>query len=203
MKSWTLYRLAGWAGLIGGLLLLVAAARRGGLLPENGFTHAIAPPASALELFTLTALYLRQRTRTGPLGLVGYVINLLGLAGLFAVEFLTHAVFPYLDPATRDALLAGPTRGYLLTVAVLFLTGVLLFGLASLRARILPVPAVALYVLGFAPAALRGIVPEAVYLTGLCVGGLGILWLSLVLVRTERSHDADDRPLGAELQRSI
>ena len=202
MQSRTLYRLAGWAGLAGGTLLLVAAARRAGLLPENAFTHAIAPPASALALFTLTALYLRQRTRTGALGLVGYAVNLLGLAGLFAVEFVTHAVFPYLDRATRDAVLAGPTRGYLLTVALLFLTGVLLFGLASLRARVFPVPAVALYVAGFASAALRGIVPDAVYLTGLCVGALGTLWLSLALIRTGGSLDPDDRPIAAELLRS-
>jgi hypothetical protein len=202
MQSRTLYRLAGWAGLAGGALLLVATARRAGLLPENAFTHAIAPPASALELFTLTALYLRQRTRTGWLGLVGYALNLLGLAGLFAVEFLTHAVFPYLDQATRAAVLAGPTRGYLLTVALLFLAGVLLFGLASLRARVFPVPAVALYVAGFGPAALRGIVPEAVYLAGLSAGALGVLWLSLSLIRTDPSLDPDDRPIGAELQPS-
>jgi hypothetical protein len=178
-----LYRLAGWAGLVGGALLLVATARRGGLIPENAFTHAIAPPASALELFALTALYLRQRDRAGVLGLVGYAVNLLGLAGLFAVEFATHAIFPYLSVATRDELLAGPTRGFLLAIALTFLLGVVLFGVASLRARVFPVPAVILYLAGFAPAALRGIVPEAVYLAGLTVGGLGILWLSVALVR--------------------
>ena len=85
-------------------------ARRGGLLPENALTHAIAPPASALALFALTALYLRQRDRAGTLGLVGFAVNLVGLAGLFAVEFTTHAVFPYLDETTRTDLLAGPTR---------------------------------------------------------------------------------------------
>lgn len=178
-----LYRLAGWAGLVGGILLLVATARRGGLIPENGFTHAIAPPASALELFALTALYLRQRERAGVLGVVGYAVNLLGLAGLFAVEFATHAIFPYLSVATRDELLAGPTRGFFLAVALTFLLGVVLFGIASLRARVFPMPAVALYLLGFTPAALRGIVPEAVYLTGLTVGGLGVLWLSAALIR--------------------
>jgi hypothetical protein len=185
-----LHRLAGWAGLLGGALLLVATARRGGLIPENAFTHAIAPPASALELFTLTALYLRQRDRTGVLGLVGYAVNLLGLAGLFAVEFATHAIFPYLSGSTRDELLAGPTRGFLLTIALTFLLGVVLFSVTSLRARVFPVPAVVLYLVGFAPAALRGIVPEAVYLAGLTIGGLGILWLSAALVRPLGAREA-------------
>jgi hypothetical protein len=180
----TLYRLAGWAGAVGGVLVLVAAARRGGLIPENTLTHAIAPPASALTLFTLTALYLYQRDRAGRLGLVGYVLNMLGLAGLFAIEFATHAIFAYLSEATREELLAGPTRAYFLTVAVLFGVGVITFAIASLRARLLPVPAVVLYLAGFVPASLRGIAPEAVYLGGLTVGGLAVIWLSLSLIRS-------------------
>ena len=183
MTTTSLYRLAGWAGLIGGVLLLVAVARRGGLIPENALTHAMAPPASALTLFTLTAIYLYQRDRVGRLGLVGYSVNLLGLAGLFAIEFATHAIFPYLSPETRDELLDGPTRVWFLAVAVTFLVGVLTLGVASLRARALPAPAFVLYIAGFAPASLRGIVPEAVYLGGLTVGALGVLWLSAVLAR--------------------
>ncbi len=185
MQSRTLYRLAGWAGLVGAALLFVAVARRGGLIPENALTHAIAPPASALTLFTLTGLYLYQRERAGALGLVGYVINLCGLAGLFAIEFATHAIFPYLSSGTRDELLDGPTRGYFLAVAMVFLAGVITFGIASLRSRMLPVAGVILYLLGFVPAALRGIVPEPVYLGGLTVGGLGVIWLSTVLIRVK------------------
>jgi hypothetical protein len=192
MPTNTLYRLAGWAGLAAGVLLLVATARRGGLVPENALTHAIAPPASALALFTLVGLYLRQRTRTGRLGLVGFAVNLLGLAGLFAVEVITHAVFPYLDETTRTDLLAGPTRTWFVAIAMTFLAGVLLFGTASLRARVLPAPAVALYLLGFAPAALRGLVPEAVYLGGLTVGAVALLWLSTALLAGGR--DAGDEP---------
>jgi hypothetical protein len=183
IASATLYRLAGWAGLVGGALILVAAARRGGLIAENTLTHAIAPPASAMTLFTLTALYLYQRDRLGRLGLVGYVINLLGLAGLFAIEFATHAIFTYLTDSARTELLAGPTRSYFLVVAVLFGAGVITFAVASLRARVLPVPAVVLYLVGFVPASLRGVVPEAVYLGGLSIGAVAVLWLALTLVR--------------------
>jgi hypothetical protein len=67
-----------------------------------------------------------------------------------------------------------------------FLTGVLMFGVASLRARVLPAAAVALYLLGFAPAALRGIVPEAVYLGGLTVGAVAVVWLSTALLGAGR-----------------
>jgi hypothetical protein len=81
-----------------------------------------------------------------------------------------------------------------------FLAGVLAFGAASLRARVLPAPAVALYLLGFAPAALRGIVPEAVYLGGLTVGAVALLWLSTALLdpgRAARDRHDDNRAADA------
>jgi hypothetical protein len=202
----TFSRLAGWAGVLGGALLLTAIARRIGLVPEVTLTHALAPPASALALLTLTGLYLVQRERTGGLGLAGYAVNLVGLAGLFAVEFTSHLVLPYLDQATRDHLLAGPTRTAFLVVALVFLVGVVLFGVASLRARVLARPAVLLYLVGFAVAALRGIVPDAVYNIALTVGAAGMLWLSVLLLRTlgdAIAPDAGDRPLGASSPQRI
>ena len=181
MPTNTFNRLSGLFGLIGVALLLVAVARRAGLVPENTLTHALAPPASALLLLTLVGLYRWRSDRLGTLGLVGFAVNFFGLAGLFAIEFTTHAVFPSLDADTRNAVLAGPARGYFLTVALLFLAGVLLFGTALWRARIFPAWAVVLYMIGFGPAALRGLVPDAVYLGGLVVGGIGTIGLSLVL----------------------
>ena len=178
-----LYRLAAFAGLIGGSLTVLAAARRAGLLPENALTHALAPPATALLLFTLTAFYLVQRREAGRVGLVGFALNHLGLSGLFAIEFLTHAVLQYQDAATREQIVTGPGRPYFLVVALIFLAGVLVFGLASWRAGVLPRGALALYVAGLSAAALRTSVPEAVYLGGLLVGSAGVLWLSVALLR--------------------
>jgi hypothetical protein len=180
----TMLRLAGWSGVLGAALLLTATARRLGLVPDVTLTHAIAPPASALALLTLTGLYFWQRDRLGGLGLAGYALNLLGLAGLFAVEFTTQLVLPYADRATRDALLAGPPRTAFGVVALVFLAGVVLFGVACLRAGVLPVPAVALYMLGFATAALRGIVPDPFYNGALVIGAVAVLWLSGLLIRT-------------------
>ena len=183
MPTTTLQRLAGLAGVIGAALVVVAAARRAGLVPDDALTEALAPPASALLLFTLTALYLVQREPAGRLGLIGYVLNHLGLAGLFAVEFVTHAVFQFQDEATRDAVLDGPGRPYFLVVALTFLVGVVTFGVASLRTRVLPAGAVGLYMVGLVPAALRTSVPEPVYLTGLVVGAAGVAWMSATLLR--------------------
>ncbi|MBG0560455.1 hypothetical protein [Actinoplanes aureus] len=191
MSDRTLYRLAGLAGVLGGVLILVAVARRAGVIPENGFTHALAPPASALLLLTLTALYLVQRRAAGRLGLAGFVLHHLGLSGLFAIEFLTHAVLQYQDAVTREQVLTGPGRAYFLVVALTFLVGVLLFGVASWRAGVLPRIALALYVPGLCLAALRTSVPEAAYLGGLAVGAVGVVWLSTALFQDPEGAATD------------
>jgi hypothetical protein len=62
----TLYRLAGLAGMLSGLVLAVNIARRGGVIPANLLTRGIAPISSVLGLFALTGLYVRQRQKADP-----------------------------------------------------------------------------------------------------------------------------------------
>src|SRR3712207_5834973 len=88
VPSTALYRLAGLAGMLSGLALAVNIARRGGAIPANLLTRGIAPISSVLGLFALTGLYLRQRRATGAFGLVGYALNLVGVAGTVGVEYV-------------------------------------------------------------------------------------------------------------------
>ncbi|MEU7907397.1 hypothetical protein [Actinoplanes sp. NPDC049118] len=124
------------------------------------------------------------------------MVHHLGLSGLFAIEFLTHAVLQYQDAATREQVLTGPGRPYFLVVAMTFLAGVVLFGVASWRAGVLPRMALALYVPGLCLAALRTSVPEAAYLGGLAVGAIGVMWLSTTLIRgpEDTGNDAATGP---------
>jgi hypothetical protein len=182
MTDLTRYRIAAWAGVLGMLGTIVNAARRAGVIPGTPLTHAIAPLAPALAVVVVVALYLYQRERLGVVGFVGFAATLLGVVGLFGVEFTTHAVFQFLPADQLAALTAGPTRGYLLAVAGTFAVGVILFGLAQLRARMLPAPPILVFILGWVAASLRGIVPDPVFLIGLVVGAAGTLWLSLALL---------------------
>lgn len=120
MPPTTLYRLAGLAGMLSGLLLLFNTARRGGVVPANALTH-------------------------------------------------------------------GTT---LLLTAVVLLLGVLAFGVAMWRARMLPAPAILLYVVGLVPVALRGVLPEPAVAVGLILAAVGTAWLSAALWRTA-SRDAN------------
>lgn len=178
-----LFRLAAVAGFACAVLLVVNAARRGGLLPDTAFTGTIAPFAALTGLFALTGLYLVQRVPAGALGTVGYTLNLAGLAGAFAIEYTLHFVFPGLSMDQITGLLDGRTGTAFVVTAVVLVLGVLVFGVASLRARVLPVGGVALYALGMVPGSLRNAVPEPVYLSGLAVAAVGVAWLSWALYR--------------------
>ncbi|WP_405010566.1 hypothetical protein [Kitasatospora sp. NBC_01539] len=178
-------RPAGWAGLTSAAILLLNAARRGGLIPDDlAFTHVLAPLAEGFGLFLVTGLFLAVRERGGALATVGYALNFLGLAGLLGVEYILNLVFPELTGDQITGLVDGLTGRVFTASSVVFLTGVLLFGAALWQARTVPRTAVAAYVLGAAPVALRGVLPAVTFPPGLLVMALGVAGLGIALVRS-------------------
>ncbi|MGA5761859.1 hypothetical protein [Nonomuraea bangladeshensis] len=173
-----LHRVAAVAGFVSGLLIVVNAARRGGLVAETDFTHAIAPFGALTGLLAVTGIYLVIRHRAGALGLVGYVLNSAGLAGAFAVEYILHYVFPYLGAGTVAALLTGMTGTAFLVTSAVLVIGVVVFGVAAVRSGMMPVVGVVLYVAGMLPGSLRSLVPVPLYLGGLVVAAVGVVWMS-------------------------
>lgn len=177
----SLTRVTGAAGFVCAVLLVVNAARRGGLIPETAFTHAIAPFAALTGLLAITGIYLLIRRTAGTFGLVAYLAVAAGLAGAFAIEYTLHFVFPHLDPEVVRGLLAGGTGRAFLVTSVILLAGVLAFGAAALRTRQVPAAAIALFVVGMIPGSLRSAVPLSVYLGGLVVAAAGIGWMAFTL----------------------
>jgi hypothetical protein len=196
MPPTTLYRLTGRAGVVTGVLLLFNDARRVGLVPENAFTHAIAPIAAFFAPFVITGIYLWQRDRVGALGLWGYVLNCVGLIGAAAIEFTGHWVFPFLGKETVTSLVDGRTGLGFLIIAVVYLIGIVLFGFASWRAGVLPQCATVIYVAGFAPTALRGVVPDAVVSAGFVLGAVAVIGFSVALVQAKERGSVLNRPGG-------
>ncbi|SPL92547.1 unnamed protein product [[Actinomadura] parvosata subsp. kistnae] len=178
------------------MLLVVNAGRRGGLVPETAFTHAIAPFAALTGLLAITGIYLLIRERAGVLGLVGYVLNSAGLAGAFAVEYTLHFVFPYLGSGTVRGLLAGGTGRAFLVTSVVLLVGVLTFAVAAGRSGVMPVVGVVLYAVGMVPGSLRNLVPEPVYLGGLVAAGVGVAWMAVRLWAAAKA-EAEKAPVMA------
>ncbi len=106
--------------------------------------------AMALLLVGLVALYVRQAEMFGALGLIGFLLTLLGTtlaAGalwsqVFVVPRLAEVV-----PAVVNQAAGSVLAGFLLSF-LLFGVGWLLFGVATLRTRIFPRGAVILLIVG-------------------------------------------------------
>jgi hypothetical protein len=193
MPPRTLYRLAAFAGLLSALILVVNSFRRAGVLPSTQLTHGIAPASATLGLFAITGLYLWQRQQAGTLGLVGYGLNLAGLAAAVGTEFIINYVFPQLDADTVKGLVAGTTGRSLLLAGLLLLIGVVVFSIASWRAGVFPRFALAAYVIGVGAAGLRTVLPLAASTLGLLVAAGATTWLSIALWRQVSRGEAPAR----------
>ncbi|OHV41542.1 MULTISPECIES: hypothetical protein [Pseudofrankia] len=113
-----------------------------------------------------------------------FAVNLLGL-GLFggAAYALNVVVYPLGD----DTHLAAASRGALLVSAAVFVVGVVLFGIALLRAGTYPRTPVWLYLLGFPPFALAARLPDTPVTSVLHVlVGVAVGWLALSCWRLAR-----------------
>lgn len=178
----TLDKLARWTGVLAGLCIGLPGAVET-ITGETAVTSLVLGIAPALALPLLTALYLRQGgDRSGAFGTVAYVANVVGLGLFGGAAFTLNLALFYLDPAVLGTLLDGPTRLALLGSAVVFAVGVVLFGIAMVRARTHPrVPAV-LYAVALPVLALAGPLPDSLLTSAVHVlAGASVTWLAAAL----------------------
>jgi hypothetical protein len=163
MTSPALFRLTAIAGIASALVLVFNFLRRAEVVPDLAATQALAPLSATFGLIALTGLFLwyRSEGRVGAAGTAGFATNLLGLTGIVGIEYIANVIFPRLDDAVVDTLVAGPAGVVFLVISVVFLTGVLAFTGVLLRGGLVPRAAAALYGAGFAAIALRTLLPEA------------------------------------------
>jgi len=157
MSSSTLIRWSGLAALVGFALLAVVDLVSVFAFPENVATsvaatsntwlvlHVLNIIALLLGLVGLVGLYARQAEKAGILGLIAFLLTFLGIAPRYAWQWIETFVWPVLAQAA-PRLLDHPVPVPALNVfsavdiisIILLLVGVLLFGVASLLARVLP-----------------------------------------------------------------
>lgn len=152
-----------------------------------GSTHAITSVASivafGLLVLALVAIYEREAQEAGWLGLIGFAAALLGttfMAGdwwyeAFAVPRIAEVAPELIATFVGGRLLMGGLASF-----VLLGIGWVLFGAASLRARVFPTSiSVAILVGGL----LSGIPIGFAYLTGGIILGLAVAWLGVWLAK--------------------
>ncbi len=188
-----LWRLTGIALMIGGVLFAVAEAIESIVFPfgSQSLSERFVMPAaqgiefvswlySAFLLLGLLGLYLYQLEKIGSLGLITFVITYIGL--LLGIGSLWSAVFLWPEVAVRlpewtDSLASTPPP--LLGTGVLlsgFLAGVgwVLFGIASLLAKMLPRTALLMMMIGMLLLPFIPAVPAF-------LAGAGFIWLGYCL----------------------
>lgn len=115
--------------------------------------QALITVGALLILGGLVGLYSRQAEEAGILGLVAFLMAFVGSAMIVGFEwFLGFVVFPWLAEAAPELADAEPplrvALGAVIIPGFVYLAGWVLFGVASLRAKVFPGPAAVLLILG-------------------------------------------------------
>lgn len=151
---------------------------------------------AALSLVGITAMYLRQVSRIGLLGLLGYVVFGAGYLVIMSVEVVGAFVLPAIAgtaPGYVNDVLAVATGGHALgdiggigtaiaAMGILYLVGGLIFGIALVRAHVLARWAAVLLAFGSLSTAAISVLPQVnerlfAVPTGVALVGLGYsLW---------------------------
>lgn len=199
MSSSTLIRWSGLAALVGFALLAVVAVVSFFAFPESVATsvaassntwfvlHVLKLIALLLGLLGLVGLYARQAEKAGILGLLAFLMTFIALVPRYAWQWMETFIWPIFAHAA-PRLLDHPEQ-YLATYSasatplsvsdmislILLFAGVLLFGVASLRARVLPRWAAVLVLVGAALDLGLGFVVEFPF-TG-AIAGPGLAWM--------------------------
>jgi hypothetical protein len=203
MSSSRLIRLSGLAALVGFALIPILQVARVIAFPDTLTLSAISVMdiffvlnlliviAMLLGLLGLIGIYGRQAEQTGVLGLIAFLVTFFGWAlytALMWAETFIYPVFAHVAPQFMDhpdqnmltALNASQTTHWLLIGA-----GWILFGVASLRAGLLPRGAAVLLIAGGVAAFVgngvvgipdEGILGALVSVVSL-LGALGLAWL--------------------------
>lgn len=190
MSSSTLIRYGGLAALSGGTLFIIADSLSLLLIGHDDYTESATTgtfvaqqmlflSGTMLLLGGLVGLYARQSEAAGRLGLVGFLVAFVGTALLVGLFFTQTFLVPYLASEFPEVLDAGEQGlvavGFGMTFLV-FPVGWLLFGIATLRARVYSHAATILLIIGaiitFVP------VPLATIVLGAAVAWLGLSLLT-------------------------
>ena len=196
MSSATLLRLSGLAAIVGGTLFALAEIAEAIISPENQpLTQRFAAPglpvveaaqwlASVLLLLGLTGLYVRQSQKAGSFGLVAFLAAFVGTAlnvgslwsGALLLPPLAQAAPAFLDSLTTNP--PGALGIGLLISFFLFPLGWILFGVASLLAKVFSRWAVLLVMIGLLLVPFIPIAPAALV-------GAGLVWMGYAVWTTQ------------------
>ena len=169
---------------------------------------------AALSLAGIAGMYLRQVKQIGVLGLFGYVLFSIGYLAMMGVEVVGAVVLPSIahsSPGYVTDVLTVATGGHpagdvglmqplSAVMAVGFLGGGLLFGIALFRANILARWAAALLAVASVATAARAVVPQLNERLFAIPFGIALVGLGYSLWRDQRTPAARTVPSSVSSQ---
>jgi hypothetical protein len=202
VKTPNLIRVSGLSAVVTGILFTAILPIR----PPDGLTSvntssfilltSLKTAMSIFGLLGITGLYARQVEKSGWLGLAGYVLLTTFFALQMCFSFIEPTILPLLTSmapafvesalAMRSGVVGSMNLGALATVysltSILFLFGLLLFGIATFRARILPRRAAALLALSGPLAGIMfRLLPQQLDQLTAIPTGVALVWLGFAL----------------------
>jgi hypothetical protein len=205
MRTVNLFRWGGLVALLAGLLFAVATAihpasediavyDNPGWIPA----HLIGWVSVMLMQLGLVALYGRQAKEMGWLGLVGFVLALVGTAFAGAIQYLQSTVLPLIAAEAPGIFVPARTPPpYALPVFALgFGLGYVLLGIATIRAGVLPrwsglLLSIGMLLFMFAEVTressiLSGVLPYVIGTSGQAIFSLSLVWMGYALWSEKR-----------------
>ena len=204
-----LTRVAGLSAVVAGLLFIAIQVKHPTL--DVAFTtttewkvrQGVKVLMATLSLVGITGMYLRQVTKTGLLGLVGYVLFAIAylimlsieVAGLVVIPAIAHSAPGYVTDVLTAATGGQPTGdiGLMQPLSMLngvtYIAGGVLFGIALFRARILARWAAALLAVGAVSTIGVSVLPQVNYRLFAIPTGVAMVGLGYSLWRHEARHD--------------
>jgi hypothetical protein len=199
--TFNLLRLAGLSALLAGLCYVLVGLFHPPNVPSSvtstrwEVVHVLACAMCFFAVIGMAGLYARQATKTGWLGLVGFVMLTLWFVLIMGFSFVEAFILPKIattDPTFVTAwmgMLVGPASkmnlGALPTLWTLtaptYIVGGLAFGIATFRAGILPRGAGVLLAIGTALAPVAALLPNASQPKIAVPVGVALAWLGYAL----------------------
>jgi len=145
-----------------------------------------------LMLFVVIGIYLIRHEKFGPLGLVGFVLAIIGSIFNICMSFDMSFVWPVLIVHSPELVdFSGPLfRGSIFSIAhnlVIFLgtLGYLIFGISMARARVLSRTASIIFTVGML---LTGVIlfpPFIIRTIGCIIVAISLIWFGVILMRNK------------------
>ena len=217
----TLTRTAGVAAVAGGLLYIGVQIKHPNLdlalitTTQWKVRQTMKVLFASLSLAGITGMYLRQVTRTGVLGLIGYLTLASGFLLMLSTEVIGLVVVPtiagtspgYVTDVLAMAVPGGHATGNIGLMGPLsqlagvgYLAGGLIFGIALFRANILARWAAALLAVGAVATLAIPLVPQVSFRLFAIPTGVALVGLGFSLWRDQRAPAARTVPSAVSSQ---